>query len=92
MGSDLTEINMVSEASFDDPMEMGEGSHHHRATGRGLRRHSKSRTGSKKAVAIKKPSKAQERAEKQLQKALEKQVEKGLKAAEKPNTLVFRGQ
>lgn len=73
-------------------MELGEGSHSHRAIGHGSRCcYNKSKSGNKeeaakpkaKEISIRRPSKAQERTEKQLQKALEKQAEKGIKAAEK---------
>lgn len=83
---------MDLDALFANPMERGEGFRSHGTARRSYKRYShKAKSGNKeaaaklkaKAISIRRPSKAQERAEQQLQKALEKQVEKGVKATEK---------
>lgn len=73
-------------------MESGEGSHSHKASGWGSKgRYHKTRCGNAEAatklklnaLALKHPSKVQEKVEKHLQNTLEKQVQRSLKAAEK---------
>lgn len=83
---------MVSPTPPNEHIELGTGSHTHRAIGWGSRHsYTKSKSGSKeaaakikaKATSMRRPSKAQERVKKRLQKALEKQVAKEAKEAEK---------